>query len=124
MRYNPTSARLPKFWATFFRSIAGREPVRDWLLSLPRQERRQIGRDIAYVQYKWPIGKPRVGHLRGGIWEVRTGLESRIARVLFAVSEQEIVLLHGFIKKTQRTSTEDIKLAEKRWKEWQHGKAE
>lgn len=122
MRYT-RNARLPKFRATFYRSGAGREPVRDWLLSLPKEERRQIGKDIAYVQYKWPIGKPRVDHLRGGIWEVRTSLESRIARVLFAVSGQEIVLLHGFVKKTRRTSTDDIKLTEKRWKEWQHGKA-
>lgn len=117
MRYNPPGARLPKFQATFYRTGAGGEPVRDWLLSLPKEERRQIGKDIAYVQYKWPIGKPRVDHLRGGIWEVRTGLESRMARVLFAVSGQEIVLLHGFIKKTRRTSTDDIKLAEKRWNE-------
>ena len=124
MRYNLTNARLPKFWATFFRSGVGREPVRDWLLSLPKQERRQIGKDIAYVQYKWPIGKPRVDHLRGGVWEVRTSLEGRIARVLFAITGQEIVLLHGFIKKTRRTSTDDIKLAERRWKEWQHGKTE
>ena len=121
MRYNPKSARLPKFRATFFRTGAGGEPVREWLLSLPKEERRQIGKDIAYVQYKWPIGKPRVDHLRSGIWEVRTNLESRIARVLFAVSGQEIVLLHGFVKKTERTSTDDIRLAEKRWKEWQHG---
>jgi phage-related protein len=124
MRYNPINARLPKFRATFFRTGAGGEPVRDWLLSLPKEERRQIGKDIAYVQYKWPIGKPRVDHLRGGIWEVRTNLERRIARVLFAVSGQEIVLLHGFIKKTQRTLTDDIKLAEKRWKEWQRGDTE
>jgi phage-related protein len=123
MRYT-TKARLPKFRATFYRSGSGREPVRDWLLSLSKEERRQIGKDIAYVQYKWPIGKPRVDHLRGGVWEVRTDLVSRIARVLFAVSGQEIVLLHGFVKKTQRTPVDDIWLAEKRWKEWQHGKEE
>ena len=124
MRYNPANARPPKFRATFFCTGVGREPVRDWLLSLPKQERRQIGKDIAYVQYKWPIGKPRVDHLRGGVWEVRTSLESRVARVLFAVFGQEIVLLHGLIKKTQRTPIDDIRLAEKRWKEWRHGKAE
>ncbi len=124
MRYTRSKARLPKFRATFFRTEAGAEPVREWLLSLPKNERRAIGKDIAYVQYKWPIGKPRVDHLRGGIWEVRTRLESRIARVLFAVAKQEIVLLHGFVKKTRRTPNEDIKLAEKRWKDWRHGNEE
>ena len=88
---------------------------------MPKEDRRAIGKEIAYVQYKWPIGRPRVDHLRGGIWEIRSRLESRIARVLFAVRKQEIVLLHGFIKKTQRTPNEDIKLAEKRWKDWRHG---
>lgn len=112
---------MPKFRASFFRTTAGAEPVRDWLLSLSRDDRREIGKDIAYVQYKWPIGKPRVDNLRGGIWEVRSRLANRIARVLFAVDGQEIVLLHGFIKKTQRTPSADMELAERRWKEWQRG---
>ena len=73
------------------------------------------------VQYKWPIGKPRVDHLRGPIWEVRSKIGNRIARVLFAVEQSEIILLHAFIKKTQQTNSADIDLARKRLKEWQHG---
>jgi phage-related protein len=121
MRYTQAAKQLPKFRASFFRTTAGAEPVRDWLLSLSRDDRREIGKDIAYVQYKWPIGKPRVDHVRGGVWEVRSRLANRIARVLFAVDGQEIVLLHGFIKKSQRTPSTDIELAERRWKEWQRG---
>ncbi len=83
---------------------------------------RRSARDIAYVQFKWPIGKPRVDHLRGGVWEVRTSLTNRIARTLFAVEGRHMVLLHGFIKKTSQTPNEDIKLTEKRLKEWQRGK--
>jgi phage-related protein len=67
------------------------------------------------------IGKPRVDHLRGAVWEVRTSLTNRIGRTLFAVEGRQMVLLHGFIKKTQQTPNEDIKLAEKRFKEWQRG---
>jgi phage-related protein len=114
----PTVQRLD---AVFFRSEGGGEPVREWLKSLPKEERKAIGEDIAYVQLKWPIGKPRVDHLRGGVWEVRTSLTNRIARTLFAVEGRQMVLLHGFIKKTQQTPNEDIRLAEKRFKEWQHG---
>ncbi len=95
--------------------------MREWLLSLDKAERRQVGTDIAYVQFKWPIGKPRVDHLRGGIWEIRTRLENRISRVLFAVEGGEMVLLHGFIKKTQKTANDDIELAENRWKDWKSG---
>ena len=92
--------------------------VRAWLMSLSVDERKRIGTDIAYVQFKWPLGKPRVDHLRGNIWEIRTRLPNRIARVLFAVTGDELILLHGFIKQTRKAPSEDIALAEARWKEW------
>jgi phage-related protein len=111
----PSRQRLP---AAFYRSAAGVEPVRVWLKRLPLVDRKRIGEDIAYVQVKWPIGKPRVDHLRGPIWEIRTTLLDRIARTLFAVEGGQLLLLHGFIKKTQQTNTDDIALALKRFKEW------
>lgn len=110
-----------KLTAVFYRSARGGEPVRDWLKALPPLERKAIGEDIAYVQYKWPIGKPRVDHLRGPVWEVRTSLGNRIVGTLFAVEGRTMILLHGFIKKTQQARREDIDLAEKRLKEWRHG---
>ena len=111
-----SSAR--KLPALFYRSASGDEPVRDWLKTLAKSDRQAIGEDIAYVQYKWPIGKPRVDHLRGPIWEVRSKIGNRIARVLFAVEQSEMILLHGFIKKTRQTNPTDIDLAIKRFKEW------
>jgi phage-related protein len=105
----------------FFRTANGNEPVRKWLRSLGKEQRKTIGEDIAYVQYKWPIGKPRVDHLRGDVWEIRSSLGDQIARTLFGVQRNQMVLLHGFIKKTRRTPNDDIQLAEKRLKEWQHG---
>ena len=95
-------AELKKLEAVFYKTKSGAEPVRDWLKRLPKDERKAIGEDIAYVQFKWPIGKPRVDHLRGAVWEVRTSLTKRIARTLFAVESGVMVLLHGFIKKTQQ----------------------
>ena len=120
-RYNcrtPASKRLD---AVFFRSKVGNEPVREWLKGLAKEQRKAIGEDIAYVQFKWPIGKPRVDHLRGAVWEIRSSLDNRIARTLFAVAGGQMVLLHGFIKKTQHTPDSDIELALKRFKEWQRG---
>ena len=110
-----------KLAAAFYRSASGNEPVRAWLKGLVASERKAIGEEIAYVQYKWPIGKPRVDHLRGSVWEIRTSLGSRIARTLFAVEGRTVILLHGFIKKTQQTRKHDIDLAEKRLKEWRRG---
>lgn len=114
-------ASLPRLRASFFRTSSGNQPVREWLLSLSREDRKAVGTDIAYVQYKWPLGKPRVDHLRGNVWEVRSSLKGRIARVLFAVDGKEMVLLHGFIKKSQRTPGADLELAETRWREWCRG---
>lgn len=98
----------------FFRSTSGSEPVRDWLKELPADERRVIGEDIKTVQYRWPLGMPLVDSLGSGLWEVRTRLPTRIARTFFFVHREEIILLHGFIKKTQRTPVEDRALALKR----------
>ena len=110
-----------KLLATFYRTARGDEPVRDWLRALSKTDRQSIGEDIAYVQYKWPIGKPRVDHLHGPIWEVRSTIGNRIARVLFAVEQAEMILLHAFIKKTQQTDPADIELALKRIKDWKNG---
>jgi phage-related protein len=98
----------------FFRTDHGNEPVREWLLSLPRHERKIIGDDVLKVQYCWPIGKPLVASLGNGLWEVRSRLADRIARVIFYVEGQTMVLLHGFIKKTQKTPRHELALALKR----------
>lgn len=95
--------------------------MREWLKALAKTDRQTIGEDIAYVQYKWPIGKPKVDHLRGSVWEVRSKIGNRIARVLFAVEEAQMILLHAFVKKTQQTKPADIELATQRLKEWKHG---
>lgn len=121
LRYTLLVRSAKKIPANFYRSANGDEPVREWLKSLHKADRQTIGEDIAYVQYKWPIGKPRVDHLRGDIWEVRSKIGNRIARVLFAVESSEVILLHAFIKKTQKTDPSDIDLANKRLKEWKHG---
>jgi len=83
------------------RTAAGKEPVREWLKSLSKQDRRTIGLDLKTVQFGWPLGMPLIRKLEAGIWEVRSSLEQRIARVLFTTIGNKMVLLHGFIKKAQ-----------------------
>jgi phage-related protein len=98
----------------FFRTETGREPVREWLKSLPRQNRRIIGEDIKTVQFGWPLGMPLVRKLDKGLWEIRVRLPDGIARILFTTGERRMVLLHGFIKKSQKTPREDLELAKTR----------
>lgn len=69
--------RLKQLPLVFWKSAAGREPVRDWLNELPREDQRTIGRDIAKVQFGWPIGLPVCRPLGNGLWEVRSSLPSR-----------------------------------------------
>ncbi len=107
--------RLP---ARFYRSDAGREPVREWLKSLTVEDRKVIGEDIKDVEFSWPIGLPLVRSLGKELWEVRSSLpHGRIARVIFCIAEKHVVLLHGFIKKTQKTPQSEIDLALRRKRE-------
>jgi phage-related protein len=108
------SAVERKLDALFFKTDQGDEPVREWLLSLSKAERKAIGDDVLKVQYCWPIGKPLVGSLGNGLWEVRLRLADRIARVIFCVEGSSMVLLHGFIKKTRKTPKHELDLATKR----------
>jgi phage-related protein len=111
---NPGLKRLP---ARFYRSDSGREPVREWLRKLDAEDRKIIGEDIKDVEFAWPIGMPLVRALGRELWEVRSSLpRGRIARVLFCVERECMVLLHGFIKKTQKTPKPDFDLALRRKK--------
>ncbi|HEB99007.1 MAG TPA: type II toxin-antitoxin system RelE/ParE family toxin [Thiotrichales bacterium] len=102
------------FEVLFYRTESGREPVREWMKGLSRQEKRVIGGDIKTVQYGWPLGMPVVRKLEPGLWEIRSRLDRRIARILFTVVGKRIILLHGFIKKAQRTPQVDLRVARER----------
>ena len=104
--------------ARFYLTTGGANPVRDWLMRLPVLDRKQVGHDIRDVEFGWPVGMPLCKSLGDGLWEIRSDLPSRrIARVLFCVIEGELLLLHGFIKKTQKAPPSDLKLARRRMKE-------
>jgi phage-related protein len=107
--------RLP---AVFYALASGREPVREWLKELDRDDRRIVGEDIKDVEFSWPIGMPLCRSLGNGLWEVRSTLtQGRIARILFCAAGGRMILLHGFIKKTQRTPGADLALALRRMKD-------
>lgn len=105
-----------KLSVRFYRTALGHEPVREWLKELPPAERKAIGEEIRTVQIGWPLGMPIVRKLDADLWEVRVKLPDRIARVLFTVEEGVAVLLHGFIKKSQKTPAPDLKTAKDRKK--------
>jgi phage-related protein len=101
----------------FFKNSSGKEPVRQWLMDLNKEERRQIGEDIKTVEYGWPIGMPVCRPLGDKLFEVRTELKNTIARVLFCIVGNQMLLLHGFIKKTEKTPQNELTIARRRFKE-------
>jgi phage-related protein len=104
--------RLP---VEFYRSEKGIEPVRDWLKSLDTLDKIKIGQAVKMLEYGWPVGMPTCRPLRNGLYEVRTTLPSnREARIFFCIHNERMVLLHGIIKKTQKTPQRDLTIARNR----------
>ncbi len=92
--------------------------MREWILGLDSDGKRVVGRDIQKVEFGWPIGMPYCRPLGRGLWEVRSDISAgRIARTLFCIIDGDMVLLHAFIKKTQKTPQQEIDLALRRKKE-------
>ena len=104
----------PRLQVRFYRTEAGNEPVREWLKMLPPEEKKIIGDDLKTAQYGWPLGMPLIRKLEPGLWEVRSRLQDRIARVIFTVEGDTVVLLHGLIKKSEKMPQQDLQLARQR----------
>ena len=109
-----------KLPAVFYRLPSGGEPVRDWIKGLDAIDQKLIGRDIATLEFCWPVAQPKCKPVKGrkGLWEIRSRIsDNRIARILFCVHDGSMVLLHGFVKKSQKILVKDLILATTRMKE-------
>lgn len=102
----------------FYRTPLGNEPVKEWLQSLSKTDKKIIGKDLLKIEMGFPIGLPVCRSLGRGLWECRSDLtHRRIARVIFCIADARLVALHGFMKKTQKTPHPEIDCALKRKKE-------
>ena len=90
MADKPAPQKIPLI---FYRTRAGREPVREWLQRLDATERQEIGKDLLRAQWRWPVGMPLCPY------------------------RKHLVVLHGFIKKTRATPDSDLATARTRQKE-------
>ncbi len=98
----------------FAKNQSGIEPVRKELKEFSESERLEIDKAILKVQQRWPIGRPLVGSLGDKLWEVRVHLKDRIARIIFFIDDNSMILLRAFIKKDQKTPKEEKDLALRR----------
>lgn len=101
----------------FFKTDNGSEPVKEWLREFQPIDKKTIGEDIRTVQIAWPLGMPLVRKMDTDLWEIRITISSGIARIFFTVSGNTMLLLHGFIKKSQSTPKSDLALAKQRLKQ-------
>ena len=109
----------PLLSVTFFMTQSGNEPVREWLRALETDYKKSIGEDIKLIQFRWPLGMPLVRKMETDLWEARSNLaHGNISRVFFTISGRQMILLHGFIKKAQKTPKKEIELARRRKNEW------
>jgi phage-related protein len=109
-----------KLECIFYRTGSGEEPVRQWLKKVKQEDSaavRVIGADLDRVQWQWPISKPLVGSLGDGLYEVRSSVGRVEYRLIFCVPRRQLVVLHGFKKKTRKTPKTDRDLALRRKKE-------
>ena len=106
--------REPVLRVIFYRSESGAEPVREWLKDLRREDRKTIGEDIKTAQFGWPLGMPLIRKIGKDLWEVRSNISDGIARTFFSVEKDTMVLLHGFVKKSQETPLNELQTARRR----------
>jgi phage-related protein len=112
----------PILFVKFFKTQYGNEPVLEWLRAMDRGNKKSLGGDIKLIQFRWPLGMPLVRKMEADLWEARSNLEhGKTSRVFFTVSGNQMILLHGFIKKSQKTPQKEIELARNRKNEWFKG---
>ncbi len=108
---------MKKINVYFYRNLNGIEPVREFLQKLSKKDKKIIGIDLKTVEFGWPIGMPVCRLLSKGLYEVRSNLTSgKIVRVIFCIEKSNMILLHGFIKKSQKIPQKELELAKQRYR--------
>lgn len=101
-----------------YRTAAGRRPIKEFVDGLSDTDAAAV---VAAMRDVRDAGLAAARHLRGEIYEVRADGDRQTYRILFALEgrrSQVLLALEGFSKKTQKTPTEKIRLAERRLTEW------
>lgn len=102
----------------FFREKSGREPIAEFLDGLPEKPLGKIFRDIeTLAKHPHDLREPYAKHLEGSLWELRTRFSTNVYRIIYCIRDEKIILLHGFVKKTQKTPLRDLEIARRRYKE-------
>lgn len=105
------------FQVVFYETGAGNEIILNFIRGFDANDKRKICEDLMTVQIGYPLGLPLCRPLGNGLSEVRISLPSkREVRLIFTFDSetQSLIVLHAFIKKTQKTPKADLQLAKSR----------
>ena len=110
----------PIYKIEFYATADGKEVLADFLDSLPPKHQAKAFREIDLLEeFGSGLKEPYVKHIEGEIWELRIKFSSDISRIFYFTRNAEtIVLLHGFVKKTQKTPRSEIETAQKRLRDY------
>jgi len=99
----------------FYTTEDGKKPAKEFLLSLEPKMRAKLVKTIELLETNGPeLRMPYSEYLGDGIFELRAKVGSNISRELyFFFSGQKAILTNGFVKKTQKTPSNELKLAQK-----------
>ena len=99
-----------------FATASGEEVVADFLDSLPRKHKAKAFWEIELLAtHGTGLTLPYVKHIDGELWELRVKFGSDISRIFYFIPiKNKIVLLHGFVKKTDKTPPGEVEIAKKR----------
>jgi phage-related protein len=104
-----------KLEVVFFKTDRGNMPVKEWLNSLSKESKKIIGEDLRTAQFGFPLGMPLVRFMEKNLWEIRSHLENGSGvRIFFTICQNYMILLHSFVKKSQKTPKKELTLARKR----------
>ncbi len=120
--YNINIKRDVLLKVVFYETQMKNQPCRDFLLELDNDDRREVGADIFSVQKGFPLGLPLCRKIMKDLWEIRSDVSDGICRVFFTVSNNTIVLLHGYKKKSQKIPLEEFEIAKSRLNDFKEQK--
>ena len=109
----------------FVETGSGKNPVKQWILTMSESEREKISREIKKAKFYYKIGRGgNIKKVRGkyNLWRIGTRIGNRNVRIFFFIIDNTMVILHGFFKKENHNYKKEIEVATSRMKEYQHGK--
>ena len=116
MIHYPQLRNQPTYKVAHYRKANKKEPVREWIKKLNQSEKSIVLEKIKTLEFRWPLGLPLVKKLNKSLWELRIKTNKRQLRIIFLVDKKRkiLLLLHGFVKKDQKTPKRELETALKR----------